>query len=467
MADRCGRNLSWHVVQQAHPDARAQTKVTNRSDNPKRQTEATDRHLMASTNHAAGTSQQVRLRNRANILIALQRRHELSKSQLARQLYISPATVGSIVADLMDEGLIRSVGAGPSTGGRPAERLILNGDRQVAVGVDLGGTSAQIGVLSLAGDLLAHWRMPFQFQQQEVQLEPILAGVAQALDAFDGRPILGIGVAVPGLLDLDGGTVRYAANLSWRDVPIRELFARAFDLPIVMNRNTNAALLGDDWWSDMATADPSIFVTLGSGIGAALRIDGRFVQGAASMAGELGHIPIDPDGPLCNCGQRGCLEALASGRAVQARYNQLRRTGQTPATQPRHDDPIKVITEADTPDDVTLAEVLKRAAAGERLAVEVLAEAAHVLGVGVTILTNLLNPAVIVLGGELMDAGDLLLRPIVRHIQAHALPDAASAVTVAASSLRGEASVIGAATLVFNDLFQGAIPVGKGVTRKG
>ncbi|MBW7885165.1 MAG: ROK family transcriptional regulator [Caldilineaceae bacterium] len=394
------------------------------------------------------SSQQVRLRNRANVLHALRRRPGLSKIALARQLRISPATVGSIIAGLTEEGLVVSIGAGPSTGGRPAEHLELNRAGPVAVGVDLGQTMVRIGILNLAGKLLAQRSVPFQRHHNEVDLAAIVTQVEEMVGTFPHGTICGIGVAVPGLLDLERGMVRYAANLGWRNLMLRDAFAQVFGQPIVMIRNTNAALLAEDWWGNVVTRDPSIFVTLGSGIGAALRVDRHFIQGAAAVAGELGHIPIDPSGMRCSCGQRGCLEAMASGRAVQERYNRLRsRRMAVPNAAP-----------------LSLSEILQQAMEGEELARTVLEEAAYYLGIGLTILTNLLNPAVIVLGGELMEASDLLLRPIVQYIHTHALSDAAAAVTVVASTFRSDAALIGAASLVFDELFQGRIPVGEEVT---
>jgi glucokinase len=228
-----------------------------------------------------------------------------------------------------------------------------------------------------------------------------------------------------------------SSNLGWHDLPLRHLLENAVDLPVTVDRNTDAALLGEEWWGSVRAQDPVIFVTVGSGVGAALKVHGGLVYGASDAAGEFGHIPVVPDGPRCRCGSRGCLETLTSVRALLARYRELRRAAGTPLRR-----------------RPTVASIAS-AAADDPLAGQALGEVADRLGNGLATLVAIVNPGVIVLGGELMEAEAVVLPRIVDILDKRG-PDAPGAgVEVMRSTFRDQASLVGAATLGFAALFAG------------
>ncbi|MBA3330933.1 MAG: ROK family transcriptional regulator [Actinobacteria bacterium] len=386
---------------------------------------------------ALTSTSQVRLYKRTRILHALRRNPGLSKIGLARELDISPTTVGSLVEGLVRDGIVVATGLEPSMGGRPPERLSLDPEGPLALGVDLGETAARFGLLDLAGRLVATETLPFRRRPQEGAVDTgIVSDGITALLAETGLSdrIAGIGVAVPGLVDREAGAVRYAANLGWQDVALAGQLALEFDRPVLVDRNTNAALLAEEWWGTAAEEDPAIFVTLGSGIGAAIRVDGEFVRGASGAPGEFGHIPIVADGPECRCGQRGCLEALASSAAVQRSYQRL----------------------ASAAPDGGISAVVQAAREGDPLALHVLDEAARHLGIGIATIVNLFNPSVVILGGELMEAADLILARIDAQVRARSLKVSSAALRLVSSSFHGDAALIGAATIAFDALFNHA-----------
>jgi N-acetylglucosamine repressor len=386
---------------------------------------------------ALASTTQVRLFKRTRIMHALRRNPGLSKIGLARELEISATTVGSLVEGLVRDGIVIATGLEPSMGGRPPERLSLDPGGPLALGVDLGETAARFGLLDLAGQLVATETLPFRRRPEDGVVETgiVCDGVTALLagTGLDDR-VAGIGVAVPGLVDRDAGAVRYAANLGWQDVPLAERLALEFDRPVLLDRNTNAALLAEEWWGTAADDGPAIFVTLGSGIGAAIRVDGEFVRGASGAPGEFGHIQIVADGPECRCGQRGCLEALASSAAVQRSYQRLA---------------------ADTRED-GISTVVQAARAGDPLALHVLDEAARHLGIGIATIVNLFNPSVVILGGELMEAEDLILARIDAQVRARALKVSSAALRLVSSSFHADAALIGAATTAFDAMFNHA-----------
>ncbi len=400
---------------------------------------------------ALTSTSQVRLYKRTRILHALRRNPGLSKIGLARELDISPTTVGSLVEGLVRDGIVVATGLEPSMGGRPPERLSLDPEGPLALGVDLGETAARFGLLDLAGRLVATETLPFRRRPQEGAVDTgIVSDGITALLAETGLSdrIAGIGVAVPGLVDREAGAVRYAANLGWQDVALAGQLALEFDRPVLVDRNTNAALLAEEWWGTAAEEDPAIFVTLGSGIGAAIRVDGEFVRGASGAPGEFGHIPIVADGPECRCGQRGCLEALASSAAVQRSYQRL----------------------ASAAPDGGISAVVQAAREGDPLALHVLDEAARHLGIGNATIVNLFNPSVVILGGELMEAADLILARIDSQVRARSLKVSSAALRLVSSSFHGDAALIGAATTAFGALFDNVLhdpPAATAVARPG
>lgn len=395
---------------------------------------------------ALASTSQVRLYKRTRILHALRRNPGLAKIGLARELEISPTTVGTLVEGLVRDGLVVATGLEQSMGGRPPERLSLDPDGPLALGVDLGETAAHFGLLDLTGRLVATETLPFRRRPDEGIVDPgiVSDGITALLaETGLGGRVAGIGVAVPGLVDREAGVVRYAANLGWQDVALTGQLGAELDLPVLLDRNTNSALLAEEWWGTSADDDPAIFVTLGSGIGAAIRVDGEFVRGASGAPGEFGHIPIVADGPECRCGQRGCLEALASSAAVQRSYQRLANAGC----------------------DGGISAVVEAARAGDLLASHVLDEAARHLGIGIATIVNLFNPSVVILGGELMEACDLILERIDAQVRARSLKVSSAALRLVSSSFQGDAALIGAATTVFDALFSHTLQTPAGVAR--
>lgn len=368
---------------------------------------------------------------RLQILHALRAGAGMSKVELSRRLRMSPTTSGALVADLMNAGLVVTDGFGLSTGGRPPERLVLNASRPLALAIDLGETDVHVGVFNLRGERIAAERVPFKRSGDQVRLGQVLLRARRLVERH--RDVAGVGVAVPGIVDREAGIVRNAANIGWYDFDAVEECAAVLRLPVSIDRNTNAALLGEEWWGSGASADPIVLVTLGSGIGAAIKVNGRLVLGASASAGQFGHIPVDADGPVCGCGKRGCLEAMASSRALLRRYAQLRRDG--------------------TPRRTTVRAVSDAARSGDPASIQALMEIAQRLGMGLVTLVNLINPRQIILGGELMDAEDIILPTVRQAIAERALGISAEVARISVSSFREEAALVGAAALAFESLF--------------
>ena len=265
--------------------------------------------------------------------------------------------------------------------------------------VDVGGTKVAAGVLDAEGAILDHGRWP----TDTTDAGSVVAGVARAVGELrrqhDGATDLPVGVGIAGLVDLEG-VVRYAPNLPLRDVALRALLQKELQTRVTLDNDANAAA-----WAEFrvgtARDAPSglLMLTLGTGVGGAVVLDGRLMRGAHGLAGELGHIVLVEGGRQCPCGNRGDLEALASGTAIGRTAQEFRDAGRLPAGSPLLQARIdgRLVTEAGL--------------AGDAGAVAVLAEVGFWLGVGVASLVNALDPDLVLVGGGAVEAGDLLLGP--------------------------------------------------------
>ncbi len=305
----------------------------------------------------------------------------------------------------------------------------------VAIGVDVGGTNIRVGLVSEAGTILEHERNATP-QESDARIATIVELTAQmrARSAVRDVPI---GVGAAGLVDLDG-VVRYSPNLDWRDAPVRAQLAAALGADVRVENDAAAAAWGEYCVGAAQHADNgALMLTIGTGVGGGLVMDGRLIRGGTGLGGEFGHLIVHDGGALCPCGNRGCLEAMASGTAIGrlAREALSEDAGE-------HD---SVLRHAD---QVTGTMVTDAARSGDALAVDVLAEAGRWLGVGIASLVNSLDPEVVIVGGGALAAGRLLLDPAVDAYHARVIARGHRTIPpVLRARLGDDAGLIGAALL--------------------
>lgn len=311
----------------------------------------------------------------------------------------------------------------------------MTGAAGATIGIDVGGTKMLGVVIDPDGRVVVEHRVPTPRGADE--LMAALAGVADHLGSRHDAVALGVGV--PGLVDRDG-TLRYAPNLPGVvDLPVRRLLARRNGMAVRVDNDATSAVWGERMVGAAAGADDCVLVTLGTGIGGGIITGGRLLRGANGFAGEIGHMVIDPDGPSCPCGRRGCWERMASGSG-------LGRLGREAAYAGRG---RRVLFFAGgDPEEVRGEHVTAAALEGDEEALTVLDELAAWLAIGLVNLVNLLDPARIVIGGGLVAAGDALLAPTRLHFAAGVVaPDHRPAVEIVPAALGERAGAIGAALL--------------------
>lgn len=308
--------------------------------------------------------------------------------------------------------------------------------KAVSVGIDLGGTNAQ-GAAAQKGKILRRGKVP---TRSSLGPAVVLDDIADlALDLAAGQPLTALGLGLPGLLDLDRGVCVVAENLGWEEVPIVAPLSDKLGVPVFIENDARVAALGEYSQGKAQGCKHFIYLTIGTGIGAGIFIDGRLLQGSRWSAGEVGHMVMDPQGPACTCGNRGCLEALASATAIA-------RDGRK-AAKANPDSLLNTLG-----DEIDAALVFRAAATGDSVADEVLAKALTWLGLGIANLVNVFNPQLVVIGGGVSLAGDQLLNPVRAVVERCAMRVQKETVSIATSSLDDTAGVAGALELIAQHL---------------
>ncbi|MBB5773271.1 ROK family transcriptional regulator [Nonomuraea jabiensis] len=302
----------------------------------------------------------------------------LSRSEIARRLDLSPATVTQLTRELMGHGMLEELDLKPSRGGRPAVRLGLVGSAGRALGVKVTADHLVLVDVRLDGEVLGSWERPFDPSAPDA-LDALAGAISSVVaeSSADERtpPLLGIGVGVPGSVDDQAAGTVNAPTLGWRAMAVGDWLRRRLELPVLVENDVNALAAAERLYGRGRTHRDFLVVTIGRGVGAAIVADGRVYRGARGGAGEFGHLPVDPGGPVCGCGARGCLEAYvgAAGLLASARARNVH---------------------------LDLPALGRAAAGGDAGAREVFAEAGAILGRATAGLINVVDPEVVVVLGE-------------------------------------------------------------------
>lgn len=317
-------------------------------------------------------------------------------------------------------------------------------DPKCVLAVDLGGTKIIAATVKPGGELISrHYCLTLAWEGPEAVIERLLSsmGKVMAKAGLKNSELGGVGVAAAGIIDSDRGIVTTSPNLpGWQDVPIRDIIAERFGVSTYVINDASAAALGECCFGVGRGMRNLIYLTVSTGIGGGIIIDGKLYLGADGCAGELGHMIIEPDGPRCACGNFGCLEALASGSAMAREA--LRRLCQ--------DEPSSITELTQGKLESITAEVIAAAARqGDKLAREVITTAAGYLGIGLVNLVNIFNPQVIAIGGGVSKMGSMLLQPARRVVKERAFKLPSQTARIVRARLGSNAEMIGAAAYVF------------------
>ncbi|MEJ8641887.1 ROK family transcriptional regulator [Streptomyces sp. NBC_01310] len=377
-----------------------------------------------------GSQSSLHRANLERVVRAVRLAGSLTQAEIARATGLSAATVSNIVRELKDGGTVEVTDT--SAGGRRARSVSLSGDAGIVIGVDFGHTHLRVAVGNLAHQVLAEESEPLDvdaswaegFDRAEALVGRLIAGIGVGLEK-----VIGVGLGVPGPIDVESGTLGSTAILpGWAGINPRQELSQRLGVPVYVDNDANLGALGELVWGSGRGVKDLAYIKVASGVGAGLVINGQIYRGPGGTAGEIGHITLDESGPVCRCGNRGCLETFAAARYV------------LPLLQGTHGP------------ELTMERVVELAREGDPGCRRVITDVGRHIGSGVASLCNLLNPSRVVLGGSLAEAGELVLAPIRESVGRYAIPSAARQLSVLTGSLGGRAEVLGALALVLSEM---------------
>ena len=324
----------------------------------------------------------------------------------------------------------------------------MQGSKRLPVlAIDMGGTKIVAAIISNRGQVIAReHNLTLADQGPQSVINRMLSAIDRLISStgIDPSRLNSISIAAAGAIDFEGGVVTLSANLpGWRDIPLRDTVREKYGVNTFLINDASAAALGEHRFGAGRGVNNLILLTLGTGIGGGIIIDGKLYSGVSGSAGEIGHMTVDVNGPRCSCGNIGCLEMLASGTAVaREAIKRIRQGGRSALTEIVGGE-IESIT-------AEMVEVAARG--GDPLALEVILKVAYYLGVGMVNLVHIFNPEMIIVGGGMAKMGDLLLAPARQVVTEHAFQLPAQAVSIVTAQLGDDAGVLGAAAFAFQQV---------------
>ncbi len=385
---------------------------------------------------AKATHAQTRQHNHRLVLRTVYDFGPISRAEVARSTGLTRTTVSDVVGDLLGEGIVEEVGRGPSSGGKAPILLSIVGDARHVIGLDLGEGTFAGALVNLRGEIRRVIELPVDGRNGDDALA-IVFRLVDELIAEAVSPPLGIGVGTPGLVDTRTGTILWAVNLDWQDLPLGGLLTERYGLPANVANDSQAAALAEYTFGTDGRRLPNLItIKVGRGIGAGLVLNGSLFQGDGFGAGEIGHVAVVDDGAACHCGRFGCLETVASSPAIAARAAALAVELGTP------------LAARSGAGDLAFDEVVQAFAAGDRAARTAALEAARYLGQAIAGLIGALNISRIVLDGPVTAFGDDWLATIADEARRRSLGLLSADTEIEFGRLAPNVVVLGASALL-------------------
>jgi len=384
----------------------------------------------------SGSLTSLREGNRKRVFDALRKRGFASRAELARITGLSRSTISTIVNDLLEAGLAseredKASRAQEAPPGRPPVMISLDGSAGLVLGIDFGHRHLRVAVSDLSHTVLAEtWGEIDVDHSAEHGLDAAADFVNNVLDDanVDRGLLIGVGMGLPAPIDRATGTVQSSSILpGWVGVDAAAEASRRLGMPVAVENDANLGALAELAWGAGQGRTEVAYIKLATGIGAGFISGGRLHHGVGGTAGEIGHTVLVEGGPVCRCGNRGCLETLASTRAITDLLSESRR------------------------EEISTRRLLELSAGGDAAAQRLIGDAGRATGVAVANLCNLINPECVIVGGDLSLAGDVLLEPLRRSVSRNAIPSAVDGLEILPGLLGDRAELLGALALVMHE----------------
>lgn len=381
------------------------------------------------------THQKTKQHNRDLVLKTIFDHKSISRAEIARLTQLTRATVSDMVASLLEEGLVEEVGYGESIGGKAPILLSIVADSRYLIGLNLAQDKFIGAVVNLRGEIKEMAEIPVENSDSEQALQFVFQ-ILDQLTQKGWQPLVGIGIGTPGLVNTQDGIVVNAVNLDWEDLPLAHLLETRYTLPVSVLNDSQATAIGEFVYGANHHSESNlIVVTVKYGIGSGILINGRLFQGDGGGAGEIGHVVVQENGSLCRCGKYGCLETVASTRAILERATAL---------VPEYSDSELAKHQG----NITLSEIQAACQANDPLAKQVVSDAARYLGTSLANLVSVLNIQKIVLTGDMACFGDLWLKTVQSAMAQAALSRMAQDTNLEVGTLDFKACILGASAFM-------------------
>ena len=379
-------------------------------------------------------------KNRSKVLTIIQEQGPINKAVIAEQAMLSIPTVMKITADFEQNRLVKTVGKGESTGGKRPDLLEFVSDAYYILGVDVGRRKVKAVLMDMGANIVAKNSIPV-IEEHVCVPEVFVCDVAEQVNTLlrqspiQRDKIMGIGVGMPGIIDHQSGHVRFSPDFNWEDVPLMELLRQHFSCPIMIENGNRTLALGEYTYGAGKGASHMFCINLGHGIGGAIVNHGEILHGASGSIGEFGHVVMDPKGPLCDCGNRGCLEALSSGNSIAKRAEAEIAAGKK-----------TILTEISG--KIEAKDVFDAAYKKDALSQEIVRDAIVTLGYAIASIINLIDPDVIVVAGGISKAWDYYEELLLKTVREHKMRYSGEKACSELNKLGDYGPAIGAATLL-------------------
>lgn len=390
----------------------------------------------------AGNVMDLQDRNLELLLEIIRNHDDVSRQDLAEKSGLSPAGVSKLVSLLISKGIVYEDALVSRRKGRRAIRLRINRDAMYAVGVRFARQYVKCGLFNVKGELFHPSYEPLQNFTVKQTLDLMVDMVTETLrECGEMRErVVGIGISAPGpLLAREGKIALISNSPGWRNICLTKAIEEQLGIPTFLEHDANASVLAEKWFGKGTASNCLVFITVGQGVGAGILINGSIFSGNLNVAGEIGHTTIDYNGPLCDCGNRGCLEMYSSSLALVRRAQELARDKQPPGWPKA--------------EELSPEKVFALARNGDTAAQELIRRAGRFMGIGVVNVINTYNPDMIILGDEMAEAGEPWLQAIKEVVDQRVIPELQKETIIELSELAIEPAFLGAGALVIKRAF--------------
>ncbi len=365
---------------------------------------------------------------------------------IGRATGMSIPTITRTINELIDEGLVLDNGIGASIGGRRPNLYLLNPEARYVLGIDMGRFATRISILNLNRQIISSdGIIVSELENDESIVEKIFQKAKELIanTGIDYRKLIGVGVAFPGLIDAKSGMSQTYKNFS--DRPLSRFFEDKFDLPVFVENDARVMALGESYFGLAQGKENVLCLNIGAGIGLGMILNGKLYRGNSGFAGEFGHFEVEPEGKLCICGKRGCLETVASGSAIAKRAQIDMANGMISILGRLTDE---------NPERIDAETVVKAAQLEDQYAIGLLSEMGEQLGKGIAVLINIFNPEMIILGGKIGMAENYIIDPLQLSLNKYAISRIKRDCQIVTSKLREKSALLGAFALVIDKIFE-------------